>query len=242
MKRYLPWVCLVLLAGLVQFAAAQNFSDPPPPVNTVRLSPDLAEIAKLVQARAPEDQIRAHIKAHPRLYSVTADDVKNLKRVGVSGSYVSAMRAHDKALLKVWKRAGGEVAGSFEDDSSKVLPPKMKGGNPATDLGAPMRQDAPLILLRAPLASTNAHPSKYVRQWTSTVIVEQAPPPPQLEVAPQSPGPDYVWVRGNWMWRGGNWVWDSGRWLRRPAPTANWMNGEWQPHARGWIWVPGQWQ
>lgn len=220
---------------------AQNFADPPPPVNTLRLSPDLVEVIKLEQAGAPDDQITAVIKAHPRMYSLTADDARNLRKVGVSAKHISAMRAHDKALLKVWKRGAAEASGT-PDETTRLSPPKMQGGNPATDLGTPMREDAPLILLRAPKAATNSPANKYVRPWTSTMIVEQTPPPPQLEVAPPSPGPEYLWVPGNWMWRDGTWVWDSGKWLRRPSPNAVWMNGEWQPHARGWIWVPGQWR
>jgi len=242
MKRLLlGWAALLWALAYGPLAPAQDFADPPPPVNTLRISPDLAEIVKLVKSGAAEDQVIAAIKAHPRLYSLTSEDVRNLRKLGVNSRQISAMRAHDKELLKVWKRGAAEASGKGEE-LPRLSPPKMQGGNPATDLGQPMRQDAPLIMLRPPAAATNSPPSKYVRPWTSTTIVEQAPPPPQLEVAPPSPGPDYLWVPGNWMWRDGTWVWDSGKWLRRPSPTAVWMNGEWQPHARGWIWVPGEWR
>src|ERR1051325_5337958 len=48
------------------------------------------------------------------------------------------------------------------------------------------------------------------------VIASQAPPPPQTEVVPVAPGPDYGWTPGYWSWNGGGWIWIGGRGLVRP--------------------------
>jgi len=37
---------------------------------------------------------------------------------------------------------------------------------------------------------------------SANVVVPQAPPPPQVEVVPVAPGPNYYWVPGYWYWGG----------------------------------------
>jgi len=73
------------------------------------------------------------------------------------------------------------------------------------------------------------------------VVVTEAPPAPQVEVAPASPGPEYVWVGGYWSWQG-RWVWMPGRWALRPAHHSVWVPGHWAARRRGWVWVQGHWQ
>ncbi len=59
----------------------------------------------------------------------------------------------------------------------------------------------------------------------------QVPPPaPMDETPPPTPGPDYVWVGGDWVWNGG-WVWAGGHWVIPPYPHAYWYHGVWR---RGW--------
>ena len=59
----------------------------------------------------------------------------------------------------------------------------------------------------------------------------QIPPPPlATEVAPPTPGPDYVWIGGDWVWNGG-WVWVGGHWAYPPFPGAFWHGGRW---IHGW--------
>jgi hypothetical protein len=56
------------------------------------------------------------------------------------------------------------------------------------------------------------------------------PPPPPAETQPPAPGPEYVWVGGDWVWNGG-WVWVGGHWAYPPFPGAVWFHGGW---AHGW--------
>ena len=72
-------------------------------------------------------------------------------------------------------------------------------------------------------------------------VITASPPPPQVEVVGEAPGPEFVWMPGIWTWQG-NWVWISGRWVLRPRPDARWVSGHWTEHRNGWVWVRGYWR
>ena len=36
----------------------------------------------------------------------------------------------------------------------------------------------------------------------TVTYVQQAPPPPPVETVVVAPGPDYVWIGGEWVWKG----------------------------------------
>jgi len=77
---------------------------------------------------------------------------------------------------------------------------------------------------------------------TTTVVVQQAPPPPPVETVVVAPGPDYVWIGGEWTWGGSGWVWVGGHWGHPPYPHAVWVGGyTWHDHG-GWHDRPGHWR
>jgi len=76
----------------------------------------------------------------------------------------------------------------------------------------------------------------------NAVVVAQAPPPPQVEIVPVAPGPEYVWMPGYWSWGGGGWVWVGGHHVLRPRPHAVWVRGRWARHGRGYVWIDGRWR
>jgi hypothetical protein len=78
------------------------------------------------------------------------------------------------------------------------------------------------------------------------VVVEgdpPAPPPPQTEVVPASPGAEFTWVGGYHRYDGANhhYVWVGGRYEHRPHPGAQWKAAHWEPHGRQHVWVEGNW-
>jgi hypothetical protein len=77
----------------------------------------------------------------------------------------------------------------------------------------------------------------------SEVVVDAAPPPPQVEVIPACPGPVdvWLWTPGYWAWRE-HWVWVGGRWAARPHPNAVWVGGHWGRHRHGYVWIGGRWR
>ncbi|HVY69122.1 MAG TPA: hypothetical protein VHH73_04305 [Verrucomicrobiae bacterium] len=71
--------------------------------------------------------------------------------------------------------------------------------------------------------------------------VYDAPPPPQVEVIPVSPGPNYVWVGGHWGWHN-RWTWEPGHYYARPHARAVWVDGRWNHGRRGYHYSPGHWR
>ncbi len=75
----------------------------------------------------------------------------------------------------------------------------------------------------------------------ATVVVSPPPPPPPMETVIAAPGPDYIWIGGEWIWNGG-WVWVGGHWGYPPYPQAVWVHGYWWQGSRGWRHAPGHWR
>ncbi len=77
---------------------------------------------------------------------------------------------------------------------------------------------------------------------STTTVVYQAPPPEPVEtVVVASPGPDYIWIGGEWVWNG-RWVWVGGHWGYPPYPHAVWIHGSWSRGPYGWRGAPGHWR
>jgi hypothetical protein len=71
-------------------------------------------------------------------------------------------------------------------------------------------------------------------------VVHVAPPPDRAEIAGAAPGPDHVWVHGNWRWDGRAYAWNPGRW-EAGRSDAIWVQGHWRSISGGWVWVDGRW-
>ncbi|HVY75751.1 MAG TPA: hypothetical protein VG890_13015 [Puia sp.] len=57
---------------------------------------------------------------------------------------------------------------------------------------------------------------------------------------PPAPGPDYVWISGDWIWMNGSYRWHEGHWDHRRSGTV-WHNGYWESHKQGYRWHKGHW-
>ena len=49
------------------------------------------------------------------------------------------------------------------------------------------------------------------------IIVQNSPPPVQVECVPPQPREECVWVDGSWVWAGRRWDWLDGAWLVPPV-------------------------
>ena len=74
-----------------------------------------------------------------------------------------------------------------------------------------------------------------------TTVVATPPPPPPVETVVVAPGPDYVWIDGEWIWSG-RWVWVAGHWGYPPHPHAVWVRGYWSHGPDGWHQSRGHWR
>jgi len=55
-----------------------------------------------------------------------------------------------------------------------------------------------------------------------------------------APGPDYVWIDGDWIWEGGRYTWHNGYW-DHPHGNMHWQAGSWESRGSGWRWRRGRW-
>ena len=60
-------------------------------------------------------------------------------------------------------------------------------------------------------------------------------------VRPNSPGPGYVWVEGDWIYTNGNYNWHEGYWSA-PRRGRTWVAGSWEQGRRGYVWRKGHWR
>jgi hypothetical protein len=72
-------------------------------------------------------------------------------------------------------------------------------------------------------------------------VGHRAPPPFRREIRIARPGPDYVWVDGQWDWQGDNWVWVPGRWDRPSYRGARWVRARYYRDGGAWRYEPGHW-
>lgn len=74
--------------------------------------------------------------------------------------------------------------------------------------------------------STTRVPEPVFSQHHERDFVEVDYPPPAglVEIVPEPPNDDSVWVDGHWIWRGRYWVWGRGGWVIPPraATLAPW--------------------
>jgi len=75
----------------------------------------------------------------------------------------------------------------------------------------------------------------------ATTVISEPPPPAPVDTVVVAPGPDYVWVDGEWAWNG-QWVWIVGHWGYPPYPHAIWVRGYWNRGPYGWHRAPGHWR
>ena len=61
-----------------------------------------------------------------------------------------------------------------------------------------------------------------------TIVVTQAPPALQQEVAQARPSSDHVWVPGYWTWRNNRYEWMAGHWEVPPRTNAVWVSPRWE--------------
>jgi hypothetical protein len=87
-----------------------------------------------------------------------------------------------------------------------------------------------------------AHPP-YVAQPSGALVEVVMPPPPgRVEVVPERPRADAVWIDGEWTWKRRRWAWTAGRWVEAP-PGAAFSPWVFERGLDGRLWVaPGVWR
>ena len=93
------------------------------------------------------------------------------------------------------------------------------------------------------MISTANDPTAVVSGMPAPVmVVNDGPPPiPAETVTVVQPGPDYIWIQGEWVWNG-RWVWVGGHWASPPRPHGTWVAGYWVKGPNGWYKTEGYWR
>jgi hypothetical protein len=202
------------------------------------LSPSAAEVVRLARSGVSDPVVLTYINNSQSLYNLSANNILYLKNAGLSSQILSAMLSHDGAV-----RSKPGPATYDQRLYAPAKPPNTAAAIPTQPVlparpAAPAQPQVPAspapVPTPAPVVTMPSSPQP-------SVIVEQTPPAPRVEVIPVAPRPNYVWVSGCWSWRGARWVWIGGRWAPRPRPGAIWVDGYWGRHGRGYIWIGGHW-
>jgi hypothetical protein len=72
------------------------------------------------------------------------------------------------------------------------------------------------------------------------VVVQVAPPAPQVEVVGVPPIAGQIWIGGAWFWEGGRHVWHPGHW-DAPRPGYGWVPHRWEHVGNEWHFHEGHW-
>jgi hypothetical protein len=72
------------------------------------------------------------------------------------------------------------------------------------------------------------------------IVVSTAPPAEQVEVIPQAPGTEYVWIKGHWHWNGAQWQWRAGRYEARRVGY-RWIPAHYEQRGPRFIYIGGYW-
>jgi hypothetical protein len=81
-----------------------------------------------------------------------------------------------------------------------------------------------------------------VMQWApGSVVTEQAPPPPQVEVQTVAPSPNHRWIAGHWQWNGSRYFWSGGHWVEPPQLGMVYDPPKWENRAGRYVYVDGRW-
>lgn len=101
---------------------------------------------------------------------------------------------------------------------------------------------SPAMVMTQPAAMVVAQPVA-----PAPLVVQMAPPAPQLERMPPRPAgaSSVVWQPGRWLWTGMSpqpWQWQQGQYVQAPAGQSTWVPGRWtQALGGGWTWIEGHW-
>ena len=199
-------------------------------------------LLQLFTASAQTSPTRTSPSGSAYKLSAGATEVEKLTQSGVGDDVVLSyirqsqvyynLSAADIVALKNAGVSSQAVTVMLNHDSA--LRTQQQSSSPAT---APAAAPQTTAQFDATAPTAIANPTS-----ANTTVVVQSAPPPQVEVIPVTPGPDYVWTPGFWSWNSGAWIWIGGYWHYPSRPGHVWIGGHWAGHGRGRAWVGGYWR
>ena len=221
--------------------------------DTLKPSPALAEVVRLLQAGVSEDVLLAYITNSTEVFNMGADEVLFLHDLGAPPAVITSLIQRDASPeIMAQKQANG---------TAKPLPPGLVLHKPATNIFisqlAPPTNNPPQPSPAGPPPTAVAADAPQTAPLTPPVMDqpadvsyfydEMAPYGSWVEVA----GYGRCWrpTIGIWnsSWRpyadGGRWIWSNCGWYWYSDYSWGWAPfhyGRWTcPTGLGWVWVPG---
>jgi hypothetical protein len=215
------WVLPAIMAVILGFLIAGCASKPPPaqvPVSSASPPPASYPVPVALSAEQLEKLRQIDPAACQRVQAnqpLNVRDVEAMARAGFSAEIIIDQVRNSRTVYHL--------------SANDILDLKKAG---VTDQVVDFMLSTPSIIAGAdPIQEPSVAP-----------YPAQTPPPaPPDETAPPAPGPDYVWVGGDWVWNGG-WVWTGGHWVIPPYPHAVWFRGGWGRRYDGYHRERGHWR
>jgi hypothetical protein len=233
-------------------AAAEAKTNVPPAPLSIKVSPGLAEIIKMVQAGVREEVLLAYIVNSTNIFNVGADEIVYLNDLGVSSSVITTLIQHDASPDIIAMKKAGAAANPLPPGIALNTPatniyPQTPPPAPATDeppggAAAPVPEPVPV----EPQEATTYYQTQVVTSvsyyydalapYGSWVSVPEYGLCWQPTVAYYNPGWRPYCDNGRWIWTDCGWYWYS----YYSWGWAPFHYGRWCSYPRyGWLWVPG---
>jgi hypothetical protein len=193
------------------------------------LSPGLADVIKLAQARVGDDTLLSYIQNTGLNYNPSADELLYLSDIGVSQSVLAALVKRPVAELA--------AAPAATNEASPVPAPIPAGSalaGPAENMiDAPLPTDDQPAPVAVPQNNYFYDSLAPYGSWQDTGAGYAWQP----SVAAVDPGWTPYVNRGHWAWTDDGWCWVSDySWGWAPFHYGRWSR---DPRL-GWLWVPGR--
>jgi Family of unknown function (DUF6600) len=208
-------------------APARPISTAKPLPPDLKLTPQAAEVARLVQSGVDAGVVRAFVTNSASTFNLGVDEIIYLNDIGVPGNIVAAMMERDKALQGL---SAGQP-GAYAPQPAEAMPAAETPPEPA-----PL-PDAEVAAYPPPVAEEAGYPVFYD---------ELSPYGSWVDVAGVGPCWQPTVVAVNPYWRpycdGGHWIYSDCGWYWRSGYSWGWAPfhyGRWFRHNRlGWCWRP----
>lgn len=157
-------------------------------------------------------------------------DIKMLAKGGISEEVILSQIRNSHA---VYRLSTAEILDLKDAGVSEKVIDFMIN----TAAGSPVMSAPTPVPVAPPVASSPPPPPVPVE-----AVEGSDAPPPIVEQVVVSPGPDYVWISGDWAWHHHHWEWVRGRWELPPRRGAFWVAGRWDHRGGHVIWIDGYWR
>ena len=159
---------LVRILGVIALIASAAWNQPAI-ADDVKVSPLIAEVAKLHESGVGEDVLVAYVKGTTEIPRPTADEVIFLKDKGISKDVLLALLSRSpKVMSESAASANGSgriLAKPRYEQSVRELPPAVAPAAPATQSAPTVVQVQPATVITAPPTVVYPAPRYYYDPW-----------------------------------------------------------------------------